>query len=131
MIDKVFLNSAVEIRKRYNTIMSDLSEYEKEIKKLSNFLFEKADVFKNLQENEIKNGTTEQEFKIVVDRILAEIQHIEDEEIKITKKIDSLNINMDVLRKEEENLYQVIKRRYPKLTDDQIKSEIAYAIKDA
>ena len=130
MIDKHLLYTAREIRKKYLSIMNDLGDYEKEIKSLSNFLLEKAEVFQKMQDNELAKKGSKEELLMITQKIVGEIQKIEDEEVKITKRVEALNDGLLKLQKEEEVLYQTIKKRYPSLTDDDIKSQISREIKD-
>ena len=110
--------------------MTDLGDYEKEIKKLSNFLLEKADVFKNMNEKDLNQKGSKEQLLVITQKIVNEIQEIEKEEEKISKRIESLNEGLVKLQEEEENLYNIIKNRYPKMTDEKIKSEVGNAIKD-
>jgi chromosome segregation ATPase len=130
MIDRQLLQSAREIRKKYLSIMGDLSDYEKEIKKLSNFLLEKAEVFKNMNEKDLNQKGSKDQLLVITQKIVNEIQEIEKEEEKISKRIESLNEGLVKLQEEEEVLYQTIKQRYPNLSDEKIKSEVSNAIKD-
>ena len=130
MIDKHLLYTDREIRKKYLSIMNDLGYYEKEIKSLSNFLLEKAEVFQKMQDNELAKKGSKEELLMITQKIVGEIQKIEDEEVKITKRVEALNDGLLKLQKEEEVLYQTIKKRYPSLTDDDIKSQISREIKD-
>ena len=110
--------------------MGDLSDYEKEIKKLSNFLLEKAEVFKNMNEKDLNQKGSKDQLLVITQKIVNEIQEIEKEEEKISKRIESLNEGLVKLQEEEEVLYQTIKQRYPNLSDEKIKSEVSNAIKD-
>lgn len=130
MIDNNFLTGAREIRKNYLKIINDLKEYEIEIKKLSDFLFEKADFFKTLQKEKIEKGKNEADFFDVCNTLVKEMNIIELEEGKVAKKINELNNKLELLKSEELNLYNAIKKRYPKLSDEEIKTEINIAIKD-
>jgi chromosome segregation ATPase len=130
MIDRQLLQSAREIRKKYLSIMGDLSDYEKEIKKLSNFLLEKAEVFKNMNEKDLNQKGSKDQLLVITQKIVNEIQEIEKEEEKISKRIESLNEGLVKLQEEEEVLYQTIKQRYPNLSDEKIKSEVSNEIKD-
>jgi chromosome segregation ATPase len=130
MIDRQLLQSAREIRKKYLSIMGDLSDYEKEIKKLSNFLLEKAEVFKNMNEKDLNQKGSKDQLLVITQKIVNEIQEIEKEEEKISKRIESLNEGLLKLQQEEEVLYQTIKKRYPSLSDEKIKSEVSDTIKD-
>jgi hypothetical protein len=82
MIDQQLLSSAREIRKKYLSIMKDLTDYEKEIKKLSDFLLEKAEVFKKIEEKDLNTKGSKEELLRITSKIVNEIQQIEDEEIK-------------------------------------------------
>jgi chromosome segregation ATPase len=130
MIDNQLLQSAREIRKKYLSIMGDLGDYEKEIKKLSNFLLEKADVFKKMNDKDLNQKGDKDQLLVITQKIVNEIQEIENEEEKISKRIESLNEGLIKLQQEEEILYQSIKTRYPNLSDEKIKSEVSNAIKD-
>ena len=130
MIDRQLLQSAREIRKKYLSIMGDLSDYEKEIKKLSNFLLEKAEVFKNMNEKDLNQKGSKDQLLVITQKIVNEIQEIENEEEKISKRIELLNEGLLKLQQEEEVLYQTIKKRYPSLSDEKIKSEVSNVIKD-
>ncbi len=110
--------------------MGDLGDYEKEIKKLSNFLLEKAEVFKNMNEKDLNQKGSKDQLLVITQKIVNEIQEIEKEEEKISKRIESLNEGLVKLQEEEEVLYQTIKKRYPNLSDEKIKSEVGNVIKD-
>jgi len=130
MIDHNLLQTAREIRKKYLSIMSDLSLYEKEVKKLSDFLLEKSEVFKDINEKDLNTKGSKEQLLIITQKIVNEIQEIENEETKITQRVNVLNEGLVKLQKEEEFLYQTIKKRYPNLSDENIKSEVSIAIKD-
>jgi len=124
MIDQQLIESAKQIRKRYLKAMTDLGIYEQDVRNLANFLQEKSKVFEKIKDVELKKKPSKEELGKVTKLIVDEITSIEDEEQKIVKKVESINIEMDKLQKEEEILYQTIKKRYPKLSDKQMKEEI-------
>ena len=124
MIDQQLIESAKQIRKRYLKAMSDLGIYEQDVRNLATFLQEKSKVFEKIKDVELKKKPSKEELEKVTRLIVDEITSIEDQEKKIGKKVESINIEMDKLQKEEEILYQTIKKRYPKLSDKQMKEEI-------
>jgi chromosome segregation ATPase len=124
MIDQQLIESARQIRKRYLKAMSDLGIYEQDVRNLANFLQEKSKVFEKIKDVELKKKPSKEELEKVTRLIVDEITSIEDEEQKILKKVESINVEMGKLQKEEEVLYQTIKKRYPKLSDKEIKEEI-------
>lgn len=124
MIDQQLIESAKQIRKRYIKAMSNLGIYEQDVRNLANFLQEKSKVFEKIQDVELKKKPSKEELEKVTRLIVDEITSIENEEQKILKKVESINVEIGKLQKEEEILYQTIKNRYPSLSDDQIKEEI-------
>jgi len=124
MIDQQLIESAKQIRKRYLKAMSDLGVYEQDVRNLANFLQEKSKVFEKIKDVELKKKPSKEELEKVTRLIVDEITSIEDEEQKIIKKVESINVEMGKLQKEEEILYQTIKKRYPSLSDKEIKEEI-------
>jgi len=124
MIDQQLIESAKQIRKRYIKAMSNLSIYEQDVRNLANFLQEKSKVFEKIQDVELKKKPSKEELEKLTRLIVDEITSIENEEQKILKKVESINVEIDKLQKEEDVLYKTIKKRYPKLSDDQIKEEI-------
>ena len=124
MIDQQLIESAKQIRKRYLKAMSDLGIYEQDVRNLANFLQEKSKVFEKIKDVELKKKPSKEELEKVTRLIVDEITSIEDEEQKIIKKVESINVEMGKLQKEEEILYQTIKKRYPSLSDKEIKEEI-------
>jgi chromosome segregation ATPase len=124
MIDKQLIESSKEIRKKYLKAMSNLNVYEQDVRNLANFLQEKFKVFERIKDVELKKKPTKEDLEIVTKQIIDEITSIENEEQKILRKVESINGEIGKLQKEEEILYQTIKKRYPKLSDQEIKEEI-------
>jgi hypothetical protein len=124
MIDKQLIESAKQIRKKYLKAMSDLGIYEQDVRNLANFLQEKSKVFEKIKDVELKKKPSKEELEKVTKLIVEEITAIENEEQKILKKVESINVEMGKLQKEEEILYQTIKKRYPNLSDKEMKEEI-------
>jgi chromosome segregation ATPase len=124
MIDQQLIESSREIRKKYLKAMSNLNVYEQDVRNLANFLQEKFKVFERIKDVELKKKPTKEDLEIVTKQIIDEITSIENEEQKILRKVESINGEIGKLQKEEEILYQTIKKRYPKLSDQEIKEEI-------
>ena len=111
MIDQQLIESAKQIRKRYIKAMSNLGIYEQDVRNLANFLQEKSKVFEKIQNVELKKKPSKEELEKVTRLIVDEITSIENEEQKILKKVESINVEIDKLQKEEEVLYKTIKKR--------------------
>ncbi len=124
MIDTQIIESAKTIRKEYLKITDDISKYDVDLKKLVEFLKEKMKVLENLKDQPIQKGREQEQFDNMFKKVLEELNSIEEEEKKLSKKIRKMNTSLDKLKRDEQSLYTVVKERYPKLTDEQIKKEI-------
>ena len=124
MIDKQLIESAKYIRKEYLSSYRSLTKYETDIKELSSFLLRKVEELKKYNNDIVKNIRTKDDISKVSLHIISEIQSIEDEEKKLTKKVTDINDKLEKLRTDEQNLYKTIKDRYPNLSDDDMTKEI-------
>jgi hypothetical protein len=52
------------------------------------------------------------------------MSELEVESIKLTSKIDPINKKIENLKRDELQLYEAIKKKYPDLSDDDMKKEI-------
>ena len=123
MIDKKFIESAIRIRKEYLIVRNGINNYDQISKKLVSDLSGTMDDFKKLSEDidnkSITNAETAQA------KIFVVIQDLETKMNKIISKIDSLNEDIEKLKKEELELYNQIKKKHPSLQDSDIVKEIS------
>ena len=124
MIDSQIIESSKAIRKKYLELVRQLNYYQEELRKLSEFLEEKVNEFKRIQDEEFKNKPTKDEINRVLVLIVKEIEEIEINERRLNKKFESLNNDLEQLQREEEILHKTIKARYPHMNDNQIRYEI-------
>ena len=124
MIDKQLIESAKYIRNDFLSLTENLLIYQEEVKKLGNFFLNKSDDLRKYNDDVVKKIKSKNELSIVTNYILKEIQQIEDEEKKLSLKVEDVNQKMEKLRKYEMILYQTIRDRYPDLSDDEIRKEI-------
>jgi chromosome segregation ATPase len=124
MIDNQLIESAKFIRKDFLVLSRKLDMYQDDVRNLGLFLQKKASELESYSEKNIKKITSKSNLDEVVRHILSEIESIEEEEAKLSKKVSSINDEMDKLRKDELALYENIKIRYPNLSDDEILKEI-------
>lgn len=130
MIDKQLIETAKIIRKKYLSSMTDLKSYEKDVKKLAEFLTEKMKSLENIQKVELKKKPNKEHLAQVTKLLADELNQIEDQEKKLLKKVEDINKDILKLQKEEEILYKTLKTRYPQLNDDDIKKEIQSHLKE-
>lgn len=115
MIDKHFIDSAVEIRKEWVRIIRSLDGYQEQVEKSQRVISEKKQHIEDFSNKNI--SIHDPEFKKFVEKVFNDI---ETQAIIIESKIKPLNDDIERLKKEELNLYHRIKRGYPDLTDQQI-----------
>lgn len=124
MIDSQLIDSAIVIRKEYLKLVSTLNKYQDNVSDLSKFLLEKIDAMSKYNNDVVKNIRTQSDITKVSDQILRNIQEIEDEEKKLSKKVNEINIKLEKLRSDETVLYNKIVDRYPNLSESEIIQEI-------
>jgi chromosome segregation ATPase len=124
MIDKRFIDSAQEIRKQYVRVQSELKDSEISVQSLKNFLKDKMDEIEDYRQNEIKHAKTNEDVIRVAKGLHDKIKEIEDKEKILSKDLRQLDEKMNKLKVEESNLLRNIQKKYPKMTLEEIKSEV-------
>lgn len=121
MIDEKFLVAAVNIKRKYISVTSDISKYHerarKTLEKLESTLKEiesiKVDMKEKAKNKKLdSNGVLNNMVKIITD--------IEDEGKSLEKYIDPLNKEIEKLALEEQELYRMICDKHSNLTEEQI-----------
>ena len=120
MIEEPLIESARIIRNKFNSLNETLVKYESDVKKVATYFFKISDDLKNIESGLSKNDTLES----IKDKVILKLNDLEMESNKVCDKINKVNIELEKLKKEELDLYKVIKKRYPLLSDDAIKLEI-------
>ena len=127
MIQEIFLKRAVNIRKDYLNLTTDLSAYEKMLRDIVSTIGEKhqdlIEIKNKIDDTKISSvDSAKGEFlKILID--------LENESNTLERYIDSINEKMDLLKKDELDLFRDIRQRYPEMSDTEIKSEVQEYIK--
>lgn len=120
MIEESLIESARLIRKEFNSLNDTLESYENDVRKLATYFLkiseELTDIGKNIDSMDSIEG--------IRDKVLQKLDDLESESDKICSKINNVNESIEKLKKEEMDLYNVIKKRYPSLSDDEIKVEV-------
>ena len=124
MIDKIYLDRAIELRKEYLTLNSNLKNYEGMINNLSGKV---EDTISNLQDiiDNIDKSSSEEVQKKSMEYLIS----LEEETQKIQRFVDPINKKLESLQKEEQALYGQIKTNYPGLEDKEILSYIQDELK--
>ena len=127
MIQEIFLKRAVNIRKDYLNLTTDLSAYERMLRDIVSTIGEKhqdlIEIKNKIDDTKISSvDSAKSEFlKILID--------LENDSNTLEKYIESINEKMDDLKKNELDLFRDIRQRYPEMSDSEIKSEVQEYIK--
>lgn len=124
MIDPQIIEAAKQIRRKFLSIVDELNANQDSLKEMADFLHKKMDQLKKIENEEFKNKPSKEELARISAIIVKEIEDIEIKEKRLSKKFVKMNEELEDLKKEEDLIYNVLKVRYPKFTDDQIKQEI-------
>jgi hypothetical protein len=121
MIDDKFLVAAVNIKRKYITVTSDINKYhdraKKTVEKLDSTLKEIESIKSTMKENATNKKLDSNEVLQSMIRIITEI---EDEGKSLENYIDPLNKEIEKLALEEQELYRIICEKHSDLTEEQI-----------
>lgn len=119
MIDEKFLLAAVNIRKTYINLISNLNMYEdkaRETLEMLNNIYNRLD---SLEKN-VKNPKNRDNEKSTVNEILQILSDVEDEGKRLESFTDPLNKDIEKLALEEQELYRQICLKHKNVTEDEI-----------
>lgn len=118
MIEESIIESARLIKNEFNRLNDILTTYESDVKILADSFFRVSDELTNLDVSQTDS------IEKIRDLVLNKLSDLELESNAVTGKIDDINDRMEKLKKEEMDLYKIIKNRYPSMSDDDIKIEL-------
>jgi len=124
MIDKIYIESAKNIRFKFLNLNNRLSIYQKNLADLFIYLENVVKELETINEKEVSKIRTKADASVVTEHIVKKLSEIETEEQKLIRLITPINNEIDKLKYEENFLYSQIKEKYHSLTDEQIKKEI-------
>lgn len=123
MVDEVFLQNAVRIRRTYLKLSNNMDLYQKKAQKVSNKLDETLVKIEKI-EKEAKesrnskspgNGT-----EYFLNELMKALQEVDDEGKSLEDLVNPLNKEIEKLALEEQELYRKIKEKHFTLTEEQI-----------
>jgi Holliday junction resolvasome RuvABC ATP-dependent DNA helicase subunit len=129
MIEERFIKRAVEIRRDYVKITRDISVYESKAKQVLETLESTVAKLNSIQDKIKKKIITNADD--ASKKIMDVLSEVEKEGERLEKMIDPLNDQIEKLRVEENELYRLIKEKYPKISDQDIVKQIQEEIKKA
>jgi flagellar biosynthesis chaperone FliJ len=127
MIQEFYLLKALNIRKKYIKITTDVVNYEKMIKDLTKTIDETQsrldEIISKIDEKRMDTSAQAKEsfLKVLLD--------LENETVVTEKYMKNIDVDIEKLRQEENQLYSEIKENYPNLSDKEIKKEVQNYLK--
>ena len=118
MIDEKFLLAAVNIRKTYINLISNLNMYEEKARETLEMLNNVYNRLDNL-EKDMKN-TEKDENNSTINEVLKILSDVEDEGKRLESFTDPLNKEIEKLALEEQELYRQICLKHKDMTEDEI-----------
>jgi len=115
MIEEKFLIAAINIRKNYLKITSNIDFYRKRAERTLEVLDKSLEDIDNI-EKAMKGDDRPDS----INEMIEVLRRIEEEGNKIQKFVEPLNKEIEKLAIEEQELYRVIVEKHPELSEEQI-----------
>lgn len=126
MIDEFFLKSAVNIRREYLKVSNNMELYHNKAKDVVSKLENTLQELDNLQNDfSVKKSVSNES---AVNRLMTILKEVEDEGNRLEKLVEPMNKQMEILSKEEHELYRLIKEKHKDLTDEQIVESVQHRL---
>ncbi len=121
MINELFLNAAVNIRRTYLNVSTNIGGYKKRVEmtyeKLNDTVKEIEKIQTNMNDKNKRKSMTNEG---VLKDLLRILDDVEKEGKALQNYIDPLNDEIERLSIEEKELYRNIVKKHPELTEQQI-----------
>jgi len=123
MIDEIFYQSAIKIRRQYLKVTNNMSFYQSKAKVVSDNL---TDIIKRI--DDIKDSTDAENKEFSAESAVTELakilRDVEDEAKRLEEMVDPLNSEMEKLALEEQELWRNIKERHYNINEEDIVSSV-------
>ena len=124
MINKIYIESAKNIRYEFLSLSKELDTYQKDLTNLFSYLERVTLELQEMSKNEVSKIRSKADATNVTEHIIIKMNEIEAKEQNLIRLITPINDRIDKLRDEEKYLYNQLKEKYPLMTEDEIKKEI-------
>lgn len=130
MIDEVFLENAVHIRRSYLKMSNSMELYQKKAGEVASRLdetLEKIDeVSKRAEENKKSNKV---DTMSILNELMEILKTVEDDGDSLMSVVDPLNKDIEKLALEEQELYRRIKEKHFDMSDEDIIKDVQERLK--
>jgi chromosome segregation ATPase len=121
MIHQSLIDAARNIRMDFERRQSDLAQHVESTEQLKDFLEECVRKIQRVEEKVSKQIGTIDSNK---EELMSTLNDIDERSKQLVTKIQTINSEIEDLRRQEVNLFNIIKKRYPSMTEEQIKIEV-------
>lgn len=130
MIDEVFLENAVRIRRTYLKLSNNMDMYQKKAQEVASRLDDtllKVDELTKKAEDSRKSSNPET--MKLLNELMNILKTVEDDGEALEGLVDPLNTEIEKLAIEEQELYRQIKEKHYSLSDDEIINDVKERLK--
>lgn len=120
MIDKSYINAAIQIRSEYIKLTKEVEKHHNKLKEIGERFINVAGELNDIKNNLSKYPNAESAQK----DIFGKLGDIETESVRLNNLITPINNRMDDLKKQETSLYNSIKEKYPEISDDELREQL-------
>ena len=123
MVDELFLQNAITIRRTYLKLSNNMDLYQKRAQQVSNKLDEtiiKIEEIERLAKESRISKDSSNNSEYFLNELLKALQDVDDEGKSLENLVNPLNREIERLALEEQELYRKIKEKHFNLTDEQI-----------
>jgi len=131
MIEEKFLVAAVNIKRSYIKLTSNLDFYKRRAEQTLEKLQDAYSQVENLEDEiaELKKKKDQNVDPNLTSKVLEILSEIEREGNKIEKFVEPLNKEIEKLAMEEQELYRIIVESHPNLSEEQIVESVGLRLK--
>jgi hypothetical protein len=123
MIDEIFYQSAIKIRRQYLKITTNMSFYQNKAKVVSDNL---GNIIKKIDDIKVEVDKKKSELttESAVNELVKILREVEDEAKRLEEMVEPLNAEMEKLALEEQELWRNIKEKHYNISEDNIISSV-------
>ena len=127
MIDEIYLQNAIRIRRTYLKLSNNMELYQKKAQavsdKLESTISKIDDLQSRIQESK-KDKDNKKDSNYFLIELVKILNEVEEEGKSLETSVEPLNKEIEKLALEEQELYRQIKEKHFNLTDEQIISSV-------
>lgn len=126
MIDEIYLQNAVRIRRTYLKLSSNMELYQKKAQAVSLKLDETIAKIDSLQAKaeDSKNNKNNNDSNFYLSELMKILTEVEEDGTALENLVNPLNVEIEKLALEEQELYRQIKEKHYNLSDEQIIAQV-------